>query len=319
MSAQVIGWVVFAVLVTAMITLDIVVGHKKGQEIDIRDSLKWTGFWISLALAFGIGVYFFKGQTKALEFLAGYLLEYSLSVDNLFVFLMIFTYFSVPPAYQHTALFWGIMGALVMRGIFIAAGVVLVTKFHWLIYVFGVFLIYTAIKMAKGHGEEIHPEKNPVLRLLHKMMPVTTDYGGGKFFIRVDGIRHATPLFAVIMVIGPTDLMFALDSIPAILAVTTDPFIVYTSNVFALMGLRSLFFALAGLMRLFHYIRHGLVVILMFVGIKMLVQDIFHIPIGWSLGFIAGTLTIAVIASIMRPHKIEMVVDPDEAPSERRD
>lgn len=312
MSTEVIGWIAFGVLFIAMIALDMIVGHKKGKEIDIKESLKWTGFWISIALVFGIGIYFFKGQTKALEFLAGYLLEYSLSVDNLFVFLMIFTYFSVPPAHQHTALFWGIMGALVMRGIFIAAGVVLVTKFHWLIYVFGIFLIYTAIKMAKGHDEEIHPEKNPILRLLHKMMPVTTDYGNGKFFLHIDGIRHATPLFAVILVIGPTDLMFALDSIPAILAVTTDPFIVYTSNVFALMGLRSLFFALAGLMSIFHYIRHGLVVILMFVGIKMLLTDIFHIPIGWSLGFIAGTLAIAVTASILRPHKLEMAVNPDD-------
>lgn len=311
MPTEIIGWIAFAVLFFAMITLDLVVGHKKGKEIDIKSSLKWTGFWIGIALAFGVGIYFFKGQTKALEFLAGYLLEYSLSVDNLFVFLMIFTYFSVPPAHQHTALFWGIMGALVMRGIFIAVGVVLVTKFSWLIYVFGVFLIYTAIKMARGHGEEIHPEKNPILRLLHKMMPVTTDYGDGKFFLHIDGVRHATPLLAVILVIGPTDLMFAIDSIPAILAVTTDPFIVYTSNVFALMGLRSLFFALAGLMSIFYYIRHGLVVILMFVGIKMLIQGFFHIPIAYSLGFIAGTLAIAIIASVMRSHKVKMVGNPE--------
>jgi tellurite resistance protein TerC len=313
MSAEVIGWSAFAILFFAMIALDMGVGHKKGQEIAIKDSLKWTGFWISIALAFGMGIYFFKGQTKALEFLAGYLLEYSLSVDNLFVFLMIFTYFSVPPAHQHTALFWGIMGALVMRGIFIAAGVVLVAKFHWLIYVFGLFLVYTAIKMAKGEeDEEIHPEKNLILRLLHKVMPVTTDYGRGNFFLHIDGIRHATPLFAAILVLGPTDLMFALDSIPAILAVTTDPFIVYTSNVFALMGLRSLFFALAGLMSIFHYIRHGLVVILMFVGIKMLLTDLFHIPIGWSLAFIAGTLAIAIIASIRHSRKLETVVNTED-------
>ena len=312
MSAQVFGWMAFALLFLAMILLDIVVGHKKGKEIDIKNSLKWTGFWVSLAFAFGVGIYYFEGQTKALEFFAGYLLEYSLSVDNLFVFLMIFSYFSVPAPYQHKALLWGIVGALIMRAVFIAAGVALVTKFHWIIYIFGIFLIYTAVKMARGHDKDIHPENNPALRLLHKFIPVTTDYGEGRFFVRINGVLHATPLFAVILVIEPTDLMFALDSIPAILAVTTDPFIVYTSNMFAIMGLRSLFFALAGLMRLFYYIRHGLVVILIFVGVKMLLQDLFHIPIGWSLGFIAGTLAIAVVASVMHPPKVEVVINPKD-------
>ena len=311
---NVFGWVTFTVLFLIMITLDLFVAHRKNKEIEIRDALMWTGFWVSLALAFGAGIYYFQGQTKALEYLAGYLLEYSLSVDNLFVFLMIFSYFSVPGIYQHKALLWGIIGALVMRALFIAAGVALVTKFHWLIYIFGVFLIYTAVKMARGHDKDIHLENNPALRLLHKVIPVTTDYGKGKFFVRINGVLHATPLFAVILVIEPTDLMFAIDSIPAILAITTDPFIVYTSNIFAIMGLRSLFFALAGLMRLFRYIRHGLVTILIFVGVKMLIQDLFHIPIGWSLGFISGTLILAVIASILRPEKIPAVVtaDPDK-------
>ncbi|HON23702.1 MAG TPA: TerC family protein [Syntrophales bacterium] len=308
---EIIGWLVFAVLFMVMICLDLFVAHRKDKEIDIRDALKWTGFWVSLALAFGAGIYYFEGQTKALEFFAGYLLEYSLSVDNLFVFLMIFSYFSVPGPYQHKALLWGIVGALIMRAVFIAAGVALVTKFHWVIYIFGAFLIYTAVKMARGHDKDIHPENNPALRLLHKVIPVTSDYGNGKFFVRINGVLHATPLFAVILVIEPTDLMFAIDSIPAILAITTDPFIVYTSNVFAIMGLRSLFFALAGLMRLFRYIRHGLVVILMFVGIKMLLQDLCHIPIGWSLGFIAGTLLLAVIASVLHPEEIPAVVKPE--------
>ncbi|MDI9571204.1 MAG: TerC family protein [Pseudomonadota bacterium] len=310
---NVFGWAAFAVLFLVMIFLDLFVAHRKNDKIEIRDALRWTGFWVGLALAFGVGIYYFQGRTKALEYLAGYLLEYSLSVDNLFVFLMIFSYFSVPDKYQHKALLWGIVGALAMRALFIGAGVALVTKFHWLIYLFGVFLIYTAFKMARGHDRDIHLEDNPALRLLHKLIPVTADYGSGKFFVRIDGALHATPLFAVVLVIEPTDLMFAIDSIPAILAVTTDPFIVYTSNVFAIMGLRSLFFALAGLMRLFRYIRHGLTAILMFVGLKMLLQDLFHVPIGWSLGIIAGTLAIAVIASVLRPERIpaEVSADPD--------
>lgn len=264
------------------------------------------------------GIYYFRGQDKALEFLAGYLIEESLSVDNLFVFLMIFIYFKVPSLHQHKVLFWGILLALVLRAVFIAMGVALVNRFHWIFYIFGAFLIYTAFKMATGEDHDIHPDQNPLLRLLRRVMPVTDHYESGNFFTRFNGVLQATPLFAVMIVIAPTDVMFAVDSIPAILAVTTDPFIVYTSNVFALMGLRSIFFALAGLMRIFHYLRHGLVVVLTFVGIKMLIQDWMKIPIGWSLGVIAAVLAISMAASTIFPRKVEQVLSPESEKSDTR-
>jgi tellurite resistance protein TerC len=249
------------------------------------------------------GIYYFQGQEKALEFLAGYLIEESLSMDNLFVFLLVFRYFRVPPQYEHKVLFWGVLGALIMRAIFIGLGVALMNRFSWVIYVFGAFLVLTAIKMAFEKGKEIHPEKNPLLMLLKKIMPVDHSFEGGKFLIRKGGILHATPLLAVVLVLETTDLIFAVDSIPAVLAVTRDPFIVYTSNVFAILGLRSLFFALAGMMRLFHYLHYGLVVILAFVGIKMLVSNFLHIPIVISLSIIAGILGISICASIIWPQQ----------------
>lgn len=311
------GWGAFAVFVIAMMAIDLGF-HRRAHEIKIREALLWTAFWISLAMLFCFGIYYFRGQDKALEFLAGYLIEESLSVDNLFVFLMIFIYFKVPSLHQNKVLFWGILLALVLRAVFIAVGIALVNRFHWVLYIFGAFLIYTAFKMATGEDHDIHPDQNPLLRLLRRVMPVTDHYESGNFFTRFNGVLQATPLFAVMIVIAPTDVMFAVDSIPAILAVTTDPFIVYTSNVFALMGLRSIFFALAGLMRIFHYLRHGLVVVLTFVGIKMLIQDWMKIPIGWSLGVIAAVLAISMAASTIFTRKVEQVLSPESEKSDTR-
>ncbi|MDQ3829869.1 MAG: TerC family protein, partial [Candidatus Tectomicrobia bacterium] len=237
-------------------------------------------------------------------------------VDNIFVFLMIFTYFRVPYLHQHKVLFWGILGALIMRAAFILLGVALIQRFHWVIYIMGAFLVVTGVKMATQKDEEIHPERNPVLRLFRRLMPVTETYEGGRFFVRRSGKLWATPLFIVVLVVETTDVIFAVDSIPAILAITLDPFIVYTSNVFAILGLRALYFALAGIMRLFHYLPYGLSLILVFVGIKMLLVDIYKIPIGISLGIVAGVLGISVIASILFPPKTE-VVPPAADPSER--
>jgi len=255
-------------------------------------------------MCFNVGIYFWQGHQKALEFLTGYLIEYSLSVDNIFVFLLIFSYFSVRPEYQHRALFWGILGALIMRATLIAIGATLISRFHWVIYLFGGFLILTGIRMASQKEEGVHPEANPIVRLFRRFMPVTADYHHSKFFVKVDGRRFATPLAIVLLVIETTDLVFALDSIPAIFGVTHDPFIVYTSNVFAILGLRSLYFALAGLMGLFHYLKVGLSAVLVFIGIKMLLP-IFHIeiPIQIALGVIAGILSVSVIASIVRLRK----------------
>jgi tellurite resistance protein TerC len=258
--------------------------------------------WIGLALLFNLGIYFFRGSELALSFLAGYLIEKSLSVDNLFVFLLIFSYFSVPPKYQHKVLFWGILGALIMRAIFIFAGIELIRRFHWIIYVFGPFLIFTAIRMLVKKEKEIHPEKNPALKLLRRLISVTHDYEDGRFFVRrSDGI-WATPLFVVLVVVETTDLIFAVDSIPAILAVTSDPFIVYTSNVFAILGLRALFFALAGAMRLFRYLPYGVAAILAFVGVKMILSEIYRIPIGIALGIIGGMLAVSMLASVFLPN-----------------
>jgi tellurite resistance protein TerC len=303
MSTQLLLWVIFNIFVIAMLALDLGVFHRKAHEIRIREALLWSAFWIVLSLLFNVGVYFWRGSVVALEFLTGYLLEKSLSVDNIFVFLMIFTYFRVPYLHQHKVLFWGILGALIMRALFILVGVTLIQKFHWVIYIMGGFLILTGIKMATQKDEEIHPERNPVLRLFRRLMPVTENYEGGRFFVRRNDVLYATPLFVVVLVVETTDVVFAIDSIPAILAITLDPFIVYTSNVFAILGLRALYFALAGIMRLFHYLPYGLSFILVFVGIKMLLVDIYKIPIGIALGTVASILTLSVIASILWPPK----------------
>jgi tellurite resistance protein TerC len=261
-------------------------------------------------MCFCLGIYYFRGQEKALEFLAAYLIEESLSIDNLFVFLLIFKYFGIPTQYEHKALFWGILGALVLRAVFIIAGVALIAKFHWVIYVFGVFLIITAIKIVFEKDKEIHPEKNPVLKLLHRIMPVDSGFNGGKFFLKREGRWVATPMFAVVLLLETTDVIFAVDSIPAVLAISADPFIVYTSNVFAILGLRSLFFAISGIMRLFHYLHYGLAIVLSFVGIKMLLSNIYKIPIVVSLGIIAATVALSIVASMLWPKKEQPPIHP---------
>ena len=313
MSNQILWWVGFNLFVLMMLAIDLSVFHRKAHEVKFKEALIWSIVWIALALLFNLGIYFWRGPQTALEFLTGYLIEKSLSVDNLFIFLLIFSYFRVPALYQHKVLFWGILGALVMRAIFIAAGVTLIQKFHWLIYIFGGFLILTGIKMALEKEKEIHPERNPVLRLFRRFMPITSDYEGDKFLVKREGRYFATPLFITLLIVETTDLIFAVDSIPAILAITLDPFIVYTSNVFAILGLRSLYFALAGIMQLFHYLHYGLSAILVFVGVKMLLADIYKIPLGIALGVVAGFLLISVIVSIIRPREAENILTPADS------
>jgi tellurite resistance protein TerC len=303
MSSQLLLWVAFNIFVLAMLALDLGVFHRRAHAIDIKEALIWTAIWIFMALLFNLGVYLGWGRRVALEFLTGYLIEKSLSVDNIFIFLLIFSYFEVPPLYQHKVLFWGILGALIMRAVFIATGVMLIQQFHWVIYIFGAFLIVSGIKMALQKEKEIHPENNPVLRLFRRCMPVTEGYEDGKFIVKRAGRYFATPLLIVLLMVETTDVIFAVDSIPAILAITLDPFIVYTSNVFAILGLRALYFALAGMMRLFHFLRYGLSATLLFVGIKMLLADIYKIPIGIALGAVAVILLISIMASILNPRK----------------
>ena len=319
MSSQVLLWVLFNVFVLAMLALDLGVFHRKAHVIKFKEALGWCAIWITLALLFNLGIYLWRGPVRGLEFLTGYLIEYSLSVDNIFVFLLIFSYFRVPSLYRHKVLFWGILGALIMRAIFILAGVTLIHKFHWLIYVFGAFLILTGIKMALEKGKEIHPERNPVLKLFRRFMPVTDRYEEGKFFVKRARHYLATPLFVVLLVVETTDVIFAVDSIPAVLAITLDPFIVYTSNVFAILGLRSLYFALAGIMELFHYLHYGLSAILVFVGAKMLLADIYKIPVSIALSVVASILLISVIGSMVRPRKVEIVPPEADPPGKGRE
>ncbi|KAB2879103.1 TerC family protein [bacterium] len=300
MNDQLWYWVLFNVFVLAMLALDLGVFHRKSHEVKMKEALTWSAVWICLALVFNVLIYFWMGEKKALEFLTGYVIEKSLSVDNIFIFIMVFTYFHVPALYQHKILFWGILGALIMRAIFIFAGVALIAKFHWTVYVFGLFLIITGIKMALQKDKKIEPDKNPAIRLFRRYFPVTDAYDGSKFLTRVDGKLLATPMMIVLIVIETTDLIFAVDSIPAILAITTDPFIVYTSNVFAILGLRALYFALAGIMQLFHYLAYGLSAVLIFVGAKMMLVDVYKIPIEISLLVIVLILTVAIVASVMR-------------------
>jgi tellurite resistance protein TerC len=295
-------WIGFNVFVLAMLALDLGVFHRKAHVVSLKESLTWTVVWIALALLFNLGVWHWSGSAKALEFFTGYVIEKSLSVDNVFVFALLFSYFAVPPVYQHKVLFWGILGALIMRAIMIAAGAVLITKFSWIIYLFGGFLILTGIKMIVKREEEIHPERNPVVRWFKKLMPVTPDYRGDKFFVRENGLRMATPLFVVLLLVEFSDLIFAVDSIPAIFAVTTDPFIVYTSNVFAILGLRSLYFALAGVMDKFHYLKIGLGAVLAFVGVKMvLAHTAWKIDTLVSLFVIVLILATSVVWSLLKP------------------
>jgi len=285
-----------------MLALDLGVFHRKAHVVSLRESLAWTGVWVTLALLFNAGIWHLRGPQAGLEFLTGYLIEYSLSMDNVFVFALLFSYFAVPPEYRHRVLFWGILGALVMRAVMIALGAALIAEFAWIIYVFGAFLIFTGIKMIVKRGAEVHPERNPVVRLFKRFVPVTSEYRGARFFVHEQGRRWATPLFVVLLLVEVTDLIFAVDSIPAIFAVTRDPFIVYTSNVFAILGLRSLYFALAGVIEKFHLLKIGLGVVLTFVGIKMLLaHTAWKIDTIVSLTVIASTLVLSVIASLVFP------------------
>jgi tellurite resistance protein TerC len=283
-----------------MLVLDLGVFHRRTHTVKFREAMIWSAVWVALAFIFAVVIFFWHGRGPSLEFVTGYVIELSLSVDNLFVFLLIFRYFQVPPGHQHKVLFWGILGALIMRAIFIAAGVGLIQRFHWVVYVFGGFLIYSGIKLFRQGEAEIHPEKNPVLRLFRRWVPVTKDYEGDKFFVRRTGLL-ATPLLVVLVVVETTDLLFAVDSIPAILAITRDAFIVYTSNVFAILGLRSMYFALAGMMEMFRYLHYGLSIVLMFVGGKMLVSHYYEVPTAIALGAVAGILILSVVASLLRP------------------
>jgi tellurite resistance protein TerC len=305
----------FLLFVLAMLALDLGVFHRRAHAVHVREALAWSGFWITLALLFNLLIYFWQGKALALQFFTGYLIEKSLSIDNIFVFLLIFRYFRVPAAYQHRVLFWGILGALVMRGLFIAAGITLLERFHWMIYLFGVLLVYTGVRMAVEKDKELHPEENPVLRLFRRVVPVTPDYANGWFFVRREGRRWATPLMVVLLLVETTDLIFAVDSIPAILAVSTDPFIVYTSNVFAILGLRALYFALAGVMHRFAYLHYGLAVILVFVGAKMLMTDLYKIPVAIALLVVAGVLAATIIVSLLFPPRVVVPLSPVQEPS----
>jgi tellurite resistance protein TerC len=316
MESQVLWWVAFAVIVFVLLVLDLKVFHRKSRVITLKESLLWTAFWVALALLFNLGIYLWRGHGPALEFLTCYLIEESLSIDNLFVFLLVFSYFAVAPAYQHKVLFWGIIGAIIMRLAFIEVGVTLLERFHWVFYIFGAFLVVTAIRMAFQRDEKIDPENNVVLRLFRRFVPVTSSYEEDRFFVKRAGRFVATPLFIVVLVVETTDLVFALDSIPAALAITLDPFIVYTANIFAILGLRSLYFALAGVMRLFHYLRYGLVVVLIFVGVKMLIADFYKIPTEIALGAVVGVLLISVIASIIWPRNEKIIPVPSQLPDE---
>ncbi len=299
MWGRVFPWVVFNIFVVVMLALDLGILHRRAHIIRMKEALLLSLFWISLAVVFCLGISIWQGQTKALEFLTGYIIEESLSVDNLFVFLLIFTYFRVPAEYRHKVLYWGILGAILMRLIFILTGVALIHLFHWVIYIFGVFLIFTGYRMAWQKDVEIHPEKNPVLKFFRRFFSVTENYVGGKFFVKKEGRLCATPLLIVLLMVESTDVVFAIDSIPAILAITHDPFLVYTSNIFAILGLRSIYFALAGLMQLFDYLHYGLSAILIFVGVKMLISDFYKIPIGIALGVVAGMLLLSILTSLL--------------------
>jgi tellurite resistance protein TerC len=296
-SGRIFLWIGFNLFVLALLAIDLGVFHRKAHSVSIKEATAWSIVWVSLAMIFNLGIYFTWGEEKALEFFTGYVIEKSLSVDNLFVFLMIFQYFSTPAEYQHRVLFWGILGALILRAIFIAAGSALLTQFHWMIYVFGAFLVFTGIKMFLQGDEKLEPNRNPVVRLFERWVPMTREYHGQRFMIRTNGQTRATLLLLVLIVIETTDVIFAVDSIPAIFAVTQDSFIVYTSNVFAILGLRALYFMLAGVMQMFVYLKFGLSLVLCFVGAKMLLSDIYKIPIGASLAVIGTLLLLSIIAS----------------------
>lgn len=296
------AWAGFLAFVACMLALDLGVFNRKSHVVSLREALAWCSVWFGLAMAFNLLVSQKLGPQAGLEFFTGYIVELCLSVDNVFVFIVIFQYFRVDPRYQHRVLFWGILGAVVMRAIFIFAGISLINSVHWIIYVFGAFLVYTGIKLAlPKKADGLEPEKNPAVRLARKFIPVTPHFHGGHFFVRVQGKRHATPMFLVLLIVETTDVMFALDSIPAVIAITRNEFIVFTSNIFAILGLRSLYFAVSGVMQLFRYLNVGLAIILVFVGGKMLASHYVTVPIKISLGIIGAVLVASILASVLIP------------------
>lgn len=296
-------WIGFLTFVAVALALDLGVFHRKAHAVKSGEALAWSLVWVTLALVFNIGVYWWFGSERALEFSTGYLIELALSIDNLFVFLMIFSYFAVPSQYQHRVLFWGILGAIVMRIGFILAGTVLIQTFHWVIYIFGAFLVLTGIKLLIHRARSMHLERNLVVRVFRRFVPTTSDFRGTRFLVKEGGRWLATPLLIVLVAVEATDVVFAVDSIPAIFAVTTDPFIVFTSNIFAILGLRSFYFLLAGMISKFRFLNVGLGLVLAFVGSKMLVTEVVKVPVGWSLGIVAGILVLSVVASVLLPQR----------------
>lgn len=309
-------WISFFVIILGLLALDLGVFHRKSHEVHFKEAVIWSIVWVGVALLFNLGIYFMLGPADALQFLTGYLIEKSLAVDNIFVFALVFSYFGVPAAYQHRVLYWGIIGALAFRALFIAGGITLIERFHWMIYVFGAFLIYTGIRMALEKDKEIHPEANPVLRLFRKAVRVTPLYEKDKFMVRQAGKWFATPLLVALVFVELTDILFALDSIPAILAVTRDPFLVYTSNIFAILGLRAMYFGLIGVLQKFHHLHYGLAAILSFVGVKLILTEIYKIPTHVSLGVVAGVLALSVVASLIWPPKTPMPEPPAGPPED---
>ncbi|KAA3437483.1 TerC family protein [Rufibacter hautae] len=319
MKTDILFWVGFNAFVLILLALDLFVFHRKTHVVKIKEALLWSAFWIILSLAFNVFIYYWKGSGPALEFLTAYLIEKSLSVDNLFVFILIFNFFKVPPKFQHKILFWGVLGALFFRAVFILVGVTLLAKFHFIVYILGGFLVFTGIKMATSSGDEdIDPEANPVVKFVSRYMPVTNRHYEGNFFVKLDKTVFATPLFLVLIMVETTDIVFAADSIPAILAISKDPFIVYTSNVFALLGLRALYFALSGIMQLFHYLHYGLSLILVFIGVKLLISGYYEINMMVALGVVAFILTASVLLSLLFPKKEGPVVPIQEQEEETR-
>lgn len=296
-------WFCFNVFIVAMLIIDLLWFHRKSEEVRIGSALKWSLFWIVLSLAFNVIIYYWHGKEAALKFLTGYLVEKSLSIDNLFVFLLIFSYFKVPMALQRKPLFWGIFCALIMRCVFIFAGLALLERFHWIIYIFGGILIFSGIKFALEKEKEIHPDQNPVLKLFCRFFPFSRQYEGDKFWVRIGGKLFMTPLFIVLLAIESTDIIFAVDSVPAVLAVTRDPFLAYSSNAFAILGLRALYFALSGVMEMFHFLHYGLSAILIFIGVKMILSGFYPIPTLFTLFFLVGTLALSIVVSLKWPQK----------------
>jgi tellurite resistance protein TerC len=311
LEVEAIWWVGLIVLIVALLLVDLLVFHREAHTVKTREAAIESAVWISIGLAFGAVIWMTWGASAGGEYLSGYLIEKSLSIDNVFVWAIIFSYFMVPKMYQHRVLFWGIFGALVMRAIFIFAGVALIDRFEWVLFVFGGFLIFTAIRLGTHGDHEVHPEKNPVLKLVHKVVPSTTEYDGQKLFTRIDGHKLATPLFAVLVLIEATDVIFAVDSVPAVLAVSHEPFIVFSSNAFAILGLRALYFLLADLHGRFEYLNLGLAVILAFVGVKMILSHWYHLPTWLSLTFIALVLAVSIVASLMKSRRNERSQPPD--------